>query len=204
MSYENDPATALLATDCAVCNRALRDAVSVEAGIGPDCRRKYGYGEAQGDADWSAFDGILAAAPFDLVAALVPARGDAHRTANILVHRAACAARDERAIHARLVGALGYTVLAAALARGAGDVVEVQPLDDESLTVRAPYSPAFNDALRRQRVGARWDREVRTSAKRPGAWVVPATATAKRGLLAALREAFTGTLLVSARGVTQL
>jgi hypothetical protein len=33
---------------------------------------------------------------------------------------------------------------------------------------------------------------------------VPATATAKRGLLAALREAFTGTLLVSARGVTQL
>jgi hypothetical protein len=204
MSYIDDPATALLATDCAVCNRALRDAVSVETGIGPDCRRKYGYNEAQGEADWSAFDGLLTAAPFDLVAALVASRGDAHRTANVLVHRAACAARDERAIHARLVGALGYTVLAAALARGAGDVVEVQPLDETTLTVRAPYSPAFNDALRRQRVGARWDREVRTSAKRPGAWVVPATATAKRGLLAALREAFTGTLLVSTRGVTQL
>jgi gamma-glutamylaminecyclotransferase len=46
--YENAPATRLLATSCACCGRALLDAISVEAGIGPDCREKYGYGEAQG------------------------------------------------------------------------------------------------------------------------------------------------------------
>lgn len=42
MSYENAPATTLLATNCACCGRALVDAKSVEAGIGPDCREKYG------------------------------------------------------------------------------------------------------------------------------------------------------------------
>ncbi|WNM70260.1 capsid decoration protein [Myxococcus phage Mx1] len=46
MSYENLKSTKVLATSCAVCNRPLRDAVSVEIGIGPDCREKYGYNEA--------------------------------------------------------------------------------------------------------------------------------------------------------------
>jgi Family of unknown function (DUF6011) len=45
MSYENLKSTKMLATNCAACGRALRDAVSVELGIGPDCREKYGYNE---------------------------------------------------------------------------------------------------------------------------------------------------------------
>ena len=118
-TYLDDPATALLATDCAQCNRPLRDAVSVEAGIGPDCRKRHGYGQAQGEADWTAVESVLAAHP-DLAAVLAAHRGDAHRLANVLVHRAACAHRDERAPHAQAVGALGFTVLAAALARAPG------------------------------------------------------------------------------------
>lgn len=43
MTYENAPATKLLATHCAVCARPLVDAKSVELGIGPDCRKKYGF-----------------------------------------------------------------------------------------------------------------------------------------------------------------
>lgn len=43
MSYENAPQTKLLATDCAVCSRPLCDAKSVELGIGPECRKKYGF-----------------------------------------------------------------------------------------------------------------------------------------------------------------
>jgi len=43
MTYENLRSTKLLATHCAVCARPLRDAVSVELGIGPDCREKHGY-----------------------------------------------------------------------------------------------------------------------------------------------------------------
>lgn len=45
MSYENLRSTKLLATNCAVCGRPLRDAKSAEMGIGPDCAEKYGYNE---------------------------------------------------------------------------------------------------------------------------------------------------------------
>lgn len=43
MSYENSAACKMLATNCAVCARPLVDAVSVQVGIGPDCREKYGF-----------------------------------------------------------------------------------------------------------------------------------------------------------------
>lgn len=38
MSYETAPATILLATNCCCCGRPLVDSVSVEYGIGPECR----------------------------------------------------------------------------------------------------------------------------------------------------------------------
>lgn len=41
--YENAPATRLLATHCCACGRPLVDSASVQAGMGPDCREKYGY-----------------------------------------------------------------------------------------------------------------------------------------------------------------
>ena len=43
MGYESAPATKLLATHCACCNRPLVDATSVEVGMGPVCRDKNGY-----------------------------------------------------------------------------------------------------------------------------------------------------------------
>lgn len=42
-SYEHAPATELLATRCLCCGRQLLDAASVEAGVGPVCRKRYGY-----------------------------------------------------------------------------------------------------------------------------------------------------------------
>lgn len=45
MSYENAPATDLVATCCAACGRPLVDAASLDAHLGPDCRAKYGVGE---------------------------------------------------------------------------------------------------------------------------------------------------------------
>lgn len=38
MSYENAPATKMLATNCCCCGRPLVDSMSVEMGIGPECR----------------------------------------------------------------------------------------------------------------------------------------------------------------------
>jgi len=50
MSYEQAPATKLLATHCIFCHRPLLDAASVEAGIGPVCREKVGYNDPVPDA----------------------------------------------------------------------------------------------------------------------------------------------------------
>lgn len=48
-NYTDAPACKLLATTCCVCSRPLLDALSVELGIGPDCRKKY-MGKLEGPA----------------------------------------------------------------------------------------------------------------------------------------------------------
>lgn len=202
-TYETAPSTILLATCCAACGRPLRDAASVEAGMGPDCREKYGYSAAQGPASWARVEDLLIAAERPLFDAVTAHWGDAHKAANVLVHHAACSPRDQRGLHVQVLSALGYVTLAKALAKGAGELVEVHVRGDR-LAVKAPYNPAFNDALKAQRVGARWDKAVDVGGKRPGAWVVPSDPQAKRGLFAALKAAFAGAMLVSAKGVVQL
>jgi hypothetical protein len=46
MSYEEAPATALVATACCICGRALVEAESIASGIGPVCAEKTGFGRA--------------------------------------------------------------------------------------------------------------------------------------------------------------
>ena len=41
MGYETAPGTEMLATNCACCGKELLDAQSVEAGMGPECRKKH-------------------------------------------------------------------------------------------------------------------------------------------------------------------
>ncbi|MHA1572978.1 MAG: DUF6011 domain-containing protein [Alphaproteobacteria bacterium] len=59
-THEDAPATAMLATHCAACARPLVDAVSVEANMGPICRRKYGVADGASDADRAAANVIVA------------------------------------------------------------------------------------------------------------------------------------------------
>jgi len=42
--YENAPATKMLATNCVICGRPLCDAISVQLGVGPECRKEYDGG----------------------------------------------------------------------------------------------------------------------------------------------------------------
>jgi hypothetical protein len=56
MSYENAPATRMVATHCAVCSRPLVDAKSVELGIGPTCREKYGFDMDVSESDRRAIN----------------------------------------------------------------------------------------------------------------------------------------------------
>lgn len=117
-TYENAPATKLLATACACCGRALVDAVSVETGIGPDCREKYGV-------------------HFDTT-------NEAHVEANALVFQVArkgMTAKDAQPIFDRLA-ALGFTVLADRIAkrfRTVVTVVDVEALRAEYATIRAAF-----------------------------------------------------------------
>lgn len=197
-TYENAPSTKLLATHCASCGRPLRDAASVEAGMGPDCREKHGYENAQGPADW--LRGVAYLGSLGLFGSHLPLTAcwgvDARRACNILVHHAACAPRGERAPFVQAIEALGFVRLARALARGAGEVVEVQR-EAGSLVVRTPYSLDFAGSLKSQRIGARWDREAK-------AWRVPDDARARTGLYDSLRAHFAGALLVSARGIATI
>lgn len=147
-TYEAAPATALLATHCALCGRPLLDAPSVECGMGPVCRAK-------------ALDG----AP------------EAHRAeVNALVARIA-ARPDAATVTADVaaVSALGYVRLAERLVErlAEGRTVAVERTA-EGYAVRAPFSETFRAALGRLCWGRRWDREAKVwrvpSAARAGLW----------------------------------
>lgn len=153
MGYENAPATAMLATHCAVCHRALLDAESVELGIGPECRKKYGF--------------------------LVDVAPEARAEANKIVHAVAVGVTQGMApetLRAALatLSLLGFTVLSGKLAEGAAAVrVGVSP--DGRLSVVSPYVPAFSEDLKRE-CKARWDKENKAwlvgAAKREWLWTI--------------------------------
>lgn len=201
-TYENAPSTKMLATHCCACGRALRDAVSVEAGMGPDCRERHGYGEPQAPADWDVAEQVMLAAETDgdaqhegYVAVVSEARGtqNAHRAANVLVHHAACVDRSERKPFVATLAALGFHALASALARAAGEMVSVEgPVPDARgpryVVRQSRFDRAFADALYAARIGARWDRERK-------AYLVPADARAQRELWRVMREHYAGAML---------
>lgn len=199
-NYENAPATILLATTCACCGRPLVDAASVEAGIGPDCRRKYGYGDAQAPADWlsavEALDPRIVPNLFGSARSVTAEWGvDARAVCNVLVNRFALASDlAEKGALVAAVGFLGFTRLATKLAESALGKVEVLPAGDR-LAVKTPYRADFVAALKAARIGARWDRETKV-------WTVPVDQRARAGLWGALRAHFAGALLVSERGTT--
>lgn len=194
MGYENAPATTMLATHCACCAKVLVDAVSVETGVGPECRRKHGFEDAQGEADWPACFGALAGAKSpDVWALLVGVKDDAHKAANIIVHRVAVdqSGGDVPAMVAA-IHALGFTKLAARIGQRLG-AVSIE-LDGDSYIVRAPYNPDHVEQMRRV-PGRRFER---VPGKRGGHDRVPVSS--RRALWTALRATFAGALAFGPNG----
>ncbi len=121
-AYENAPATAMLATHCAVCSRPLLDATSVELGIGPECRKKHGFG--------------------------IEAPDEARAEANKIVHWIAVH-QDSGEVRERIVRlhGLGFAKLAERIAERVGCVrIEVE---GDFVHVRAPYDEAHVERMRR-------------------------------------------------------
>lgn len=117
-TYENAPATIMLATHCACCGRPLVDAESVTAGIGPHCRDKHGVPDTLDE--------------------------ETRTRANKLVHAIAREDVSAKELVAATVelALLGCDKLAARCAKRAGRI-QITLTSEAELEVRAPYSDGF-------------------------------------------------------------
>lgn len=138
--YTNAPATLLLATHCAACSKPLGDAVSVEAGMGPECRKKYLRAETSPEN---------------------------REKANQIVSRIALAISANSAEGSKLaaslipeIAALGFVKLAEKLTKG-NIAIKIER-QGEKIVLSAPYLESFVDASRRI-PGRFWSKETKTT-----------------------------------------
>lgn len=134
MSYEQAPATKMLATHCIFCSRPLVDAASVEAGIGPHCRSKVGYND--------------------------PVSDSARKEANKLIHQIAT---DRRSVEVKTwlgqIESLGLGKLATKLKEALADV-KIEELNGR-LWVEAPYLDGVATKDWRRIPGRIFDRDTK-------------------------------------------
>ena len=157
MDYTNSPAAKLLATSCACCALPLVDAVSVETGVGPECRRKHGFAKPDTEVPYAAACTLVSEVPE--AAEVVAGTSTVRELVNRLVYRVA---RDQTGPHVvtwtNAVRALGYAKLAARIAKRIA-AVEIDA-EGGSYIVRARFSDEHLAAMRS--VPGRWrDRENR-------------------------------------------
>jgi hypothetical protein len=201
MGYETAPATKMLATRCACCSKELVDAVSVEAGVGPECRKRHGFSEAQLEPDWAAVlletDGLVAVAEIGNVRAREAAwrLGGEHtrKLANLLTHRIAV---DQTGAFVtqltRALRALGYVKMSQRIEKRLARVqIEV---DGDDYVVRAPYTDAAVEAMRCI-PGRRWDADKKRNR-------IPASS--KRALFQVLSSLYPGTTAIGPKGLFTL
>ena len=146
MGYENAPATKLLATHCAVCRRPLVDAKSVELGIGPDCRKKYGF-------EMACDESVRA-------------------MANKTVYLIACNPQSfETFARTAVLRELGFLKLADIIEKRVASI-RVIVIEGEVRMV-TPYNPDFVEAVRKI-PGRKWHKEEKLwsvpLAQRPALW----------------------------------
>lgn len=137
MGYENAPQTALLATHCLICGKELCDAVSVEVGIGPVCRKNAGYKEGPEEN---------------------------RKEANKRIHFVTVSKDTPERIKAlNELMDLGFSGVVKAMLRAVATVKiamtdESHPHGAGRYAVKTPYDPAVVSAMRHV-PGRRWDKD---------------------------------------------
>ena len=214
MNYESAPATKLVATLCACCGKNLLDAESVEAGMGPVCRKKHGYVTAQMEPDWrevlrltesclplaEVFEKLGGSPGAETQLAVVSCWHlgglGTRRVANLIVYRIACRQEGPDVLHlAEALRALGFTKLSERIAARLVKIrIRVSSSDPRELVV---VTPNTEESIRTLRAvpGRRWDPVTKTSR-------VPITS--KRDLHAALVYAFPGAVGLGPKGLFSL
>lgn len=132
--YESSPACIMLATHCAACGKPLVDSISVNSGMGPDCRKKHGYN--------------------------VDVSPEARAEANAIVHSIALDRHSLTSLEgcARL-HTLGFVKLAQVISERIAEIV-IEILADGRYSVETPYSADAVVVMRRIR-GRRWDADAK-------------------------------------------
>lgn len=159
--YENAPSTLMLASHCAACSKPLRDADSVQAGMGPDCREKYGRVAVLGLINVEAAKEALASVE---LGAMLMVRDDGtvdvHASANKLIHHIACLQDGEKACACIIaLWHIGYTEAAERCAKRVGSIsIAPHPQQPDHYVLRAPYSEAFFSAMRLHGVYGTYDK----------------------------------------------
>lgn len=156
MCYENAIATQLMATHCCFCRKPLRDAESVQRGIGPICKGKYAVGEIT-EESLKAGLGVVAVHETtlgsDLVEKIITLRhsggkDSGRQIANLVIYHAS-ARRAESAFVLRcadVLEAVGYGVAAERLRTNYARIQII--LNDGRLDIYTPYSTGYNEACR--------------------------------------------------------
>jgi len=145
MSYLNAPATEMVASYCAMCSTPVVDARSIETGVGPDCRQKYGFAEALTD--------------------------EQRKQANKLVHFIACRQNDCDEVRDALakLEALDCTKIAARIRKRLyGKPIEIEVVDGK-LAIKSPYNACAVAAMRGV-PGRRWDGESKRNVFPAESW----------------------------------
>lgn len=184
MGYEQATATKVMATHCACCGRPLLDAKSVEAGMGPTCRERYGW-----DIEVDEVSRKLANHVVHQLAVAVS-------TGNVGVHELELAAE---------LAPLGFPKIGEIFTRrGAGVVITVEEHEGEDkYFVRCPYDPEFNKkSWVKGRRGAKFP--VAGVKKPVFHWIFPCTPEARKRLWGALSACFPGALAIGPKGPFQV
>lgn len=179
----------LVATHCACCGRPLKDATSVEFGVGPICRGKYLYEDALPVSN-ETLDKVRTLVNSDLDSSVRSyvwnrlVNDDSRAAANHLVKFIAVHQKDAESMPAlRILKLMGYADLVARVEKRikAAILIEVK---DRMVTIESPYNPEFVKAVRAIK-GRKYNRENKT-------WSVPVTA--KKSLWSAMLQNFSGSL----------
>lgn len=182
MGYEDAAATKILATNCACCGRPLVDAKSVQVGIGPECRKKYGYGMEVPEAVRAQANKIIYALAL------------AVSTGSITV---------ETFEQVDALEALGFGKIAAIFReKGAAIFIERRVWNGvERLFVRVPYSEDFNAASWVQgRYGVKTEVTGSLSTKKVFHWTFDVSKETRAKVHAALVQCFPGALAIGPSG----
>ena len=179
---------------CALCGQPLKDATSVQAGVGPWCRKKYKYEDAiELSADIIAKCEHLVEFGADFVQAIQD--NDSRQAANILcrwialwVNKARCHDKTVRAIQTLQV--MGYDLLAQRTTKRLCKKWSIEP-DGDYYAISYPFNPTWSDTLRGFR-GSYFNKDKRC-------WMVPKNH--RKALWAALGKAHKNTFIKGPQGI---